>query len=548
MRILVVDDDALNRVLLVHMLEQQGYVECYEAENGYQALSLAQTINPDLILLDILMPVMDGYEAAPQLKSLAGDAYLPIIFISSVEDEEALARCLEVGGDDFVSKPFDKIILSAKIRAHARTRQLSKKIIEQNQQLFYYQNAVEREHKIVEHIFANALTVEPGMRAMIDFVLEPASDFSGDMFLTRNSPSGGLYFLIGDFTGHGLAAAIGALPVAKAFHTMSSKGLSVMEMAETLNSTVLQFLPEEMFFAAILVEINHTGKRLDVWNGGMPDMILQSEQGKIVKKFSSKHMALGILDKKEFECNVERYEAQYNDRLVGFSDGAVEVMNQQGQMLTDEGIESWLVANPLGEVKSLMSFIDHFAGAKQRKDDVTLVIYSCQALKPISRVPLASALPFKFELNLDHHLIKSQEPIRELIGLLTNQLGLYGIHSDLFTILSELYNNAVDHGILELDSNLKKSDEGFFDYFNIRQKKLQKLAHGLITIRIDYLPLERSLNIQVSDSGKGFDPSMLKTTCGHDDPFGRGLPMLRELCHSIAHTDAGSTVNVVFKL
>jgi DNA-binding response OmpR family regulator/anti-sigma regulatory factor (Ser/Thr protein kinase) len=548
MRILVVDDDTLNRFLLVHMLEQQGYVDCYEAENGFEAITLAKRIKPDLVLLDIVMPVMDGFEAAPKLKRLAGDVHLPIIFISSIEDDETLARCLEVGGDDFVNKPFNRIILAAKIRAHGRTRLLSKKIIEQNQQLSFYRNAIEREHKIVEHIFANALKVAPELNAIIDFVLEPAGDFNGDMFLTHVSPSGGLYFLIGDFTGHGLAAAIGALPVAKAFHTMSSKGLSVMEMTETLNETLLELLPEEMFFAAILVEINHSGKQIDVWNGGMPEMMLQNQRGKIVKRFTSKHMALGILNKDEFECDIERFDAQYGDRLIGFSDGAVEAMNEQGQMLTDTGIESWLVAEPLANVRTILANIQTFEGSNLRTDDVTLVIYTCQELKPITHVPLTSQLPIKFELFLDHLLIKSQEPIVELIRLLTNQLGLYGIHSELFTVISELYNNAVDHGILELDSNLKNTDEGFFEYFTIRQEKLDGLANGTVNIVVHYMPLEGTLHIQVSDSGKGFDPSILKKSCEHDDSFGRGLPMLRELCQSVEHVDAGRTVNVVFKI
>ena len=548
MRILVVDDDALNRFLLVHMLEQQGYVDCYEAENGFEALTLAKRIKPDLVLLDIVMPVMDGYEVAPLLKALAGDVYLPIIFISAIEDEEALARCLEVGGDDFVTKPFDKIILAAKIRAHARTRSLSKKTIEQNQQLSFYRNSVEREHKIVEHIFANALKVQPELRDIIDFVMQPAGSFNGDMFLCHTSPSGGFYFLFGDFTGHGLAAAIGALPVAKAFQTMSNKGLSISEMTETLNATLLELLPDEMFFAAILVEINSSGKQIDVWNGGMPDMILQNEGGHIVKKFSSKHMALGILEPNEFECEIDRFDAQYGDRLIGFSDGVVEVCDLAGKMLTDAGIESWLLADPQSDVHTLLNKIDVYEGGSERKDDITLVIYTCQELKPFTHVQLASQLPFKIELCLDHHLIKAQDPIAELIRLLTSQLGLYGIHSALFTVISELYNNAIDHGVLDLDSKLKATNEGFFQYFATRQEKLDNLASGTVNILVQYLPQDNVLVIQISDSGKGFDPASLKKTCEHDDSFGRGLPMLSELCQSIEHSNGGSTVTVVFKI
>ena len=548
MRILVVDDNILNRFLLVNMLEQQGYVDCYEAEDGFQALTLAQRIKPDLVLLDIIMPGMDGYEVAPKLKKMAGDIYLPIIFISSIEDEAGLARCLEVGGDDFVAKPFDRIILAAKIRAHARTRLLSQKTVEQNKQLSFYRNAVEREHKIVEHIFANALNVAPELRKFIDFKLKPAGDFNGDMFLTHASPTGGLYFLIGDFTGHGLASAIGALPVAKAFQTMSNKGLSLMEMAATINATLLQLLPDDMFFAAILVEVNYSGRQIDVWNGGMPNFLLQNSEGKIVKRFCSQHMALGILDANEFEADVERFEAQYGDRLIGFSDGVVEVENQQGQMLTDTGIEQWLEAEPTCDVYGLLSKLEDYAGGEEPKDDIMLVVYTCQPLTKIDTFSHASKLPIKLLLELDHQLIKSSEPIIELVTMLTSQLKLYGVHSQVYTVLNELYNNAVDHGLLKLNSELKKNEEGFFEYFVLRQRKLAELENGAISISIQYQPQERLLHIEVIDSGEGFDVSSVTKALEPEKNYGRGLPLVRELCRSMKHSRQGSAVSVVFNI
>ena len=120
-------------------------------------------------------------------------------------------------------------------------------------------------------------------------------------FLIEPSPSGGLYFLMGDFTGHGLASAIGALPVTKAFQAMAQKGLSVSEMASTINSTLLTLLPVDMFFAAAIVEISHQGTQFSVWNGGMPELLLCDKGGNIKNRFESQHMALGILEEAEFE-------------------------------------------------------------------------------------------------------------------------------------------------------------------------------------------------------------------------------------------------------
>lgn len=548
MRILVVDDDTLNRFLLVHMLEQQGYMDTFEAEDGVVAIELAKRINPDLVLLDVVMPEMDGYEVAKRLKKLAGDIYLPIIFITALEDEEALARCLEVGGDDFVAKPFDKVILAAKIRAHARTRLLSKKAHEQNKQLSFYRNAIEREHKIVEHIFANALSVNKSFTRYLDYCLNPASDFNGDLFLASESPTGGMYFLIGDFTGHGLASAIGALPVSQAFQTMSMKGLSLMEMAETINQTLLMLLPDDMFFAAAIVEINNTGKQIDIWNGGMPSLLLQNQSGKIVKRFASRHMSLGILESHEFESEVERYEMQFGDRLVAFSDGVVELENEKSEMLGDEGIEKWLQSQPDISVEEIINKANDYLGTMKRNDDITVVIFTSQPFEPIEKKGVSSKVPIKIVIELDASHLKSADPVVDLVNVVTNQLSLYGLHSELYTVLRELYNNALEHGVLELDSRLKQSDNGFFEYFMLREEKLLALDVASIVISAEYRPHENALAIRIKDSGKGFKQEHTSKLENVEKSYGRGISLVKELCESVEYTNKGNTVDVVFKI
>jgi len=548
MRILVVDDDVVIRYLLVYMLEQQGYMDIFEAEDGTVAIELAKRIKPDLVLLDVVMPGMDGYEVATKLKNLAGDIYLPIIFITSLDDEESLARCLEVGGDDFVAKPFDKVILAAKIRAHARTRLLSKKSYEQNKQLSFYQNAIEREHKIVEHIFANALSVNKSFTRYLDYCLKPATNFNGDLLLASESPTGGMYFLIGDFTGHGLASAIGALPVSQAFQTMSKKGLSLREMAETINQTLLMLLPNDMFFAAAIVEINNTGKQIDIWNGGMPSLLLQNPSGKIVKRFASRHMSLGILESHEFESEVERYEMQFGDRLIAFSDGVVELENEQHIMLGDEGIEKWLNSQPDINVDGLINKTTEYLGSMQRNDDITLVIFTSQPFKSVKKKGDASKVPIKIVIELNAKHIKSTDPVIDLVNVVTNQLSLYGIHSVLFTVLSELYNNALEHGVLELDSELKQTDEGFFEYFTKREEKLLALDVASIVISAEYRPHENALAIRIQDSGKGFKQGCTPKLENIEKSFGRGILLVKELCESVEYTNRGNTVDVVFKI
>ncbi|WP_026374476.1 ATP-binding SpoIIE family protein phosphatase [Aestuariibacter salexigens] len=547
MRILIVDDESLNRFLLLHMLEGEGYTECYEAESGHEALQLAEKINPDLVLLDVMMPDMDGYTLAPLLKKLSGDTYLPIIFITALDDQESLVKCLEVGGDDFASKPFDKVLLAAKIRAHSRTRLLSQRINSQHQELVYYRNAVEREHAIVEHIFNNAIKNNPKVAKFLDYRLTPATDFNGDLLLYEPSPSGGFYMLVGDFTGHGLASAIGALPVTRAFQAMVAKGLSVSEIVGTLNKTLLSLLPVEMFFAAAVLEVSASGKHFSVWNGSMPALLVASSDGSISHRFTSRHMALGILDPDEFEDQVEFFEAQDGDRLVAFSDGLVEIEDASGEMVGEDIVEQWLAERQDITVEQMYANIDTILNGRDAHDDITIVSYRCADLHELHHINTVSTLPFVIEATLTPDEIRNTDPVEAFIELVASQNGLAWLRSQLFTVLTELYNNAVDHGLLGLSSSLKSTTEGFMQYYEERMQRLETLSSGYIILRAGFDPLNRSLRITVMDSGKGFNVGQV-SDADEEDMFGRGIPMLLELCDSLDYRDGGKTAEAIMSL
>lgn len=547
MRILIVDDDSLNRFLLTHMLENAGYDECFEAESGREAIQLANRIQPDLVLLDVLMPDMDGYTVAPILKKMAGNIYLPIIFITSLEDHDSLVKCLEVGGDDFASKPFDKVLLTAKIRAHGRTRLLSKKTHQQNDQLTYYRNSVEREHAIVEHIFSNALTINSSIKAFFDYRLSPASSFNGDLFLIEPSPAGGIYFLIGDFTGHGLASAIGALPVSRAFQAMAEKGLSVSEMVATLNNILLKLLPADMFFAAALVEISKTGDHFNIWNGGMPDLILFNNVGDVKKHFESSHMALGILDVDEFEDDTQHIEACIGDRLLGYSDGLIELTNAEQKMFGEEALMNLLTEQPDINVSQLTEKIEAFRGDAEQMDDITMVSFTCQSLISLQQKYEVTAMPFSLNFDFQAAQLRSIDPVYDIVKMVSSMDGMQGIRSNFSTVLSELFNNALDHGVLKLDSNIKQSTDGFFEYFEQRLERLERLSEGSINISVSFEPSDKLLSLTVTDSGEGFDTSVGQNV-ENSLSFGRGLTLIDELSNTVQYSAKGNSAVVTFKL
>ncbi|MCF2847103.1 fused response regulator/phosphatase [Pseudoalteromonas sp. ACER1] len=547
LNILVVDDLELNRRLLTVMLEQQGY-RVFTAENGLVALSLLDEQKIDIVLLDVIMPVMDGFETAAIIKERYSQVYLPIIFITSLEDEASFERCLAVGGDDFLHKPFQEVILNAKIKAHSRIRNLSQKAREQNLQLEYHQNQVEREHEIVEHIFNNALENQQSFPTHLDFHLSPAAMFNGDMFLVGQSPIGSLYCMLGDFTGHGLAAAVGALPASRVFYTMVSKGMSVRDIAAEINSVLAKLLPGHMFCAATILELSNTGKSVSAWLGGLPDTYIIDQQGNIIRTLESQHMALGILEDDEFERALIHTEVETTSRIVMATDGIIETINPREVYFGEKRFKDVLASRDNISCHQVLERVKRFAQGNEQQDDLSLVLLNCLPVpEPEQMVEPYSELPFNFSLSLNSKQIKSTDPVLEVVNVISRVPGLNAHRANIFLILSEAYNNALDHGVLGLDSDVKNHDDGFLIYYQQREKALANLTDALIIIDIRYSPEEYALYFTICDSGHGFnkqDSEQQNLVREH----GRGLCLLSEIATGVTFNSAGNQVEIYYQL
>jgi anti-sigma regulatory factor (Ser/Thr protein kinase) len=140
-------------------------------------------------------------------------------------------------------------------------------------------------------------------------------------------------------------------------------------------------------------------------------------------------------------------------------------------------------------------------------------------------------------------------PVHQIICQLSGSVGLY-VHQDcLSTILSELFNNALEHGLLELDSSIKETDDGFLRYYQLRRERLERLEDGFINIDIQLIKLDNQsvIEIEVKDSGKGIcDEADASPSIDH--AFGRGIDIVRKLCDSIEYSHGGSSVTVRYLL
>ncbi|WP_242032940.1 HD domain-containing phosphohydrolase [Oscillatoria sp. FACHB-1406] len=144
-KILVVDDSLLTRSLTIDLLSAAGY-EAIEAENGAIALEIARHDRPDAVLLDVLMPNMDGYEVCRRLKQDPQTQEIPVIFITVSDDRRARLQGIEAGGDDFLTKPIDRLELSARIKNWIRHKRLSEDISQTEHILFTIAKAVEQRY------------------------------------------------------------------------------------------------------------------------------------------------------------------------------------------------------------------------------------------------------------------------------------------------------------------------------------------------------------------------------------------------------------------
>src|ERR671913_1681682 len=162
--VLVVDDHPQAQVLLTRFLKRMGY-RVETAANGLEAVNAVARVRPDIILMDLTMPVMGGYEATEQIRAAANERWIPIVFLSATPDSAALIRALERGADDYLVKPISYTVLRAKMRAVARMLAMNQQLEERTAGLAAYRDAEEEQNRMAEHVMRrlakNDLLQEP---------------------------------------------------------------------------------------------------------------------------------------------------------------------------------------------------------------------------------------------------------------------------------------------------------------------------------------------------------------------------------------------------
>jgi CheY-like chemotaxis protein len=559
-----VDDQVSNRMIAKYFVESEGHTSI-EAVDGQDAIEKFRLHTPDLVLMDILMPVMDGYESASAIKALVGDVYVPIIFLTAKHDETSLQKCLECGGDDYLIKPINGNLLKAKIKAHARTQELTQQVKAKNDELVSVYAKLTREHEMGMHVLSH--TLEKNLKACpnIRQYMSSMSTFNGDIFLLAENPQGGLYVFLGDFTGHGLAAAIGTIPLSQLFFSMCDKGDALSDIVRAMNRSLKTFLPAHMFCAATFIHLFERGDSAHIWAGGLPDAyVIRQGQG-VVDSICSQYLPLGILDDDSFNSEAKFYRFEPEDKLILFSDGILEGSSANtGEMFGEHRLKS-VLNNPSEDAFSdLIRAYQSFVGEQHQDDDLSLIEvtakpYETRFIRELfcnveSRL---NFLPWKLTLQLTAKIIRHNDGLNNFFALLPSAIRVSYRFDILRTIMSELYANALEHGLLMLDSAMKATREGFEHYYHLREQRLAALEEGYIKIELQTFCDKGAIKIRIiiEDSGEGFNFQALQIDAPEkvDDqaktrPWGRGLELVRSFSESLNFSKKGSRVEVMFLL
>jgi len=369
MKLLIADDSLTSRTVLEHVTRKWGY-DPIVAEDGEEAWQKLQEPDaPLLMLIDWEMPRLDGLDLCVRIREQDSNNPPFIILLTGRTETEDVVTALDAGANDYIVKPFVNEELQARIQAGKRILQLQAKLKKTQDELTY-------EKEVIENIILKMRASKPFDATQLRTLDCPVEKTSGDIMLAASKPDNTRHVLMGDFTGHGLMAAVGGPIVYDVFYTMTAKGIPIKEIAIEINRQLLEKMPTGLFLGAIFIELSADGQVLSLLNCGMSDILIYRES-KLWQKVSSSLLALGII-KQDFEQAV-CFKVESGDRVYAYSDGITEVINYNkeefGQDRFEQLIEQLLVSD--ADINFLSETVDQFRGDEKQFDDITLMELTC---------------------------------------------------------------------------------------------------------------------------------------------------------------------------
>lgn len=380
--LLIVEDDAFNREYLRILLDAGGF-SVIEACDGAQALAILQTTVPDLILLDVVMPGLDGLAVCRAIKEDERLMDIPVIFLSSRTETQDKIIGLETGASDYIPKPFDAAEILARVRVHLKLQRITRELRLANQELILKQQRIDADLLAAERIQRSLLPKGNPAPGSVDVAwkFRPSHMVGGDIFNMAHLGPDHLAFYILDVSGHGVHSALIAV---SAFQSLLPHGGNVLMHNDTNPTTPSEVLSRldaqfpqdqyEQFFTMLYLLLNTRTGEIRYSAAGHPPGIVLSVDGAV--SFLDKGGSLiGLGGLVPFEEG--SYRLSPGDRVILYTDGLTDYENTAGEFYGLKRFEARLqelAAAPLPELldgiwENLLAFGD---GAEP-SDDISLL-------------------------------------------------------------------------------------------------------------------------------------------------------------------------------
>ena len=375
-KILVVDDEPRNVKILQIQLKARGYT-VYTAADGLEALDVVEKEMPDIILLDINMPRMDGFEVVERIRANETTEFIPIVMITALRDtHENRIKSIEVGADDFIEKPFDSVEVLARVRSLLRIKQYQDTLAAHNSRL---EDELQMARSVQE-----ILIPQNGVQELSGFRIAsrccPEMAVGGDFYDIWEVAPNRLGVFISDVMGHGVSAAF----VTVFIKTILAEFQQQIEdnpgyLLEILNTRFNDLISSRLFmFATAFCGIIDLDKsELICANAGHSFPLLYDADQQTYRTIGDKSIGNGLGIWQESVYETVRYPFDQLSRMFLYTDGVYEAKNSQGEEFTAERLQKLVCAcaeqSAANLIASISEAIDTFTDTCPKEDDLTLI-------------------------------------------------------------------------------------------------------------------------------------------------------------------------------
>ncbi len=369
--ILLVDDNPTNLQVLFQTLDGVG-CKLLIAKNGEMAISIAGKALPDLILLDIMMPGIDGYEVCRQLKSNAATSDIPVIFLSALGDTEDKVKGLQLGAVDYITKPFQPDEVIARVNTHLTIHRLKREVESQKDQL---EHELEVVSAVQRKLLPKQLPVIDGFKLAVHY--ETSRYAGGDYYDILELPDNCWGFLIADAEGHSAPAAVLMAMTCALFRSYPGSASDPAEVLHYLNEHLCK-VADPSFMTALYAYYDANAQTVRMARAGHPlPMIFRHSDKKAIELPCPGVYPLGI-EPYEIEIPVTETKLEPGDRFLIYTDGLTERFDMGGKTYGEERLLRLLaidsVDDPQGVIAAIMADVEQFAGEHPADDDQALLL------------------------------------------------------------------------------------------------------------------------------------------------------------------------------